>query len=546
MIATWMAYTTLVTACAAAAAWGVEQLMAARGRARRTPWFVALVASAVIPVLVAIRPAAVRTESALEGPMMAATSVLVAAAGEGWSVDRWLLLGWGMGSAALLAAFGWSFVQLWRIARVARAITMEGEVVALTPNTGPGARCFGTPRIVVPARLASLDAAQRALLIAHEREHLRAGDPQVLLASLVALALTPWNPALWVIARRLRTSIELDCDARVLAAGAEVRTYGELLLTVAARRPPRLATYLAFAAAPSSLERRIRAMTSRQSLGIPRTLCAGAVVVAAVVTACDTRRPPPLAPVATYTVDEEGGVRKTATTGAAADSLRKKIAGEVRALATGEVRVRMPAPGLTGTDRDPLVMVYDARGSLVLSGRLAARGANGLPSVDSLPFPREAIESVEVVKSGALLPPDAKGGLIRVTLKESASLPAKQRQPAMLRRRSAQSGDSLAATSLLLRSHEAPPGDTSGRGAIEALPAKAPSSAPGPMLIVLDSQGREIWRRIAPAGETLRGSLPFSDDAIDRVEVRKRRLSQWPEGEIVITLKEGAKLGRER
>ena len=55
-------------------------------------------------------------------------------------------------------------------------------------------------------------------------------------AAAWAVALFPWNPALWLIVKRLRLAIEIDCDARVLAGRrSDVRDYGMLLLTVGSR-----------------------------------------------------------------------------------------------------------------------------------------------------------------------------------------------------------------------------------------------------------------------------------------------------------------------
>jgi bla regulator protein blaR1 len=62
--------------------------------------------------------------------------------------------------------------------------------------------------------------------------HIAARDPWLLLLALAIVVAAPWNLPLWWELRRLRFAIEVDCDARVVSRGADVRTYGEVLLAV--------------------------------------------------------------------------------------------------------------------------------------------------------------------------------------------------------------------------------------------------------------------------------------------------------------------------
>ena len=523
MIGAWMAYTTLVGGCAAAAALALEPLAAARGLPRRVVWGVALAVSLLVPLAVAIRPVGAGGELSnsqlLPSVGGSATVPLPADSSIDW--DRWLLALWGVASLGVLACLTTSAVALWRSTARGRSTVLDGARVALTTDTGPGALGFGATRIVLPEALMSLDPARRALLVRHEREHVRAGDPHLLLASLVVLALLPWNPALWYIARRLRVALELDCDARVLASGGDVRAYGELLLTVAAtRRPPRLAAYLAFAAAPSPLERRIRAMSNaRRSLPPLRQLSLGLAAVAAVVTACETRRPEPVAPVPSFSISNGKAAPAQATSTAASDSAKRQLGTEIRE--------RVPAPALNGDANDPLVIVYDADGNTVLSGRLRARDASGKTILDSIPVPAEQIASVDVIKSGATLPPEARGGLIKVVLKREAG-PFKRQAP---------TGDSR--TVLERRAAE---------------PAAAAAAVPTTQLLVIirDSDGKEIYReQVATAdGKGASGALdklPVDPASIATVDVVKTPADRAAgRGEVRITLKPGQGLTSKR
>ncbi len=517
MIGAWMLYSVVVGACAVAAALALEPVVVARGGARRGPWVAALAVALLVPLAVAIRPAAMPSFIPSSGAPLRAdrigTATLPAAFTLDW--DRWLTIGWGVASLAMLVALCASALQLWRAGRRARAIVLDGTRVALTADTGPGALWFGATRIMLPEWLVSLDAPRRALLVRHEDEHVRAGDPHLLVASLASLALMPWNPALWFIAGRLRVAMELDCDARVLAAGADVHTYGELLLTVAsARRPPRLAAYLAFAASPSPLERRIRAMTStRPALGTMRQLSLGLVALAAVVTACETRRPDPVAPVTSYTVAGGEVTAARTPTGAQADSVRSRM--------STEVRERVAAPTLNGNPNDPLVMIYDAEGTVVLTGRLGAKDAQGRLMIDSLPVPANEIASVDVIKNAALLPPEAKGGLIKVVLKPGSA--AKMRQPM--------------------------PESTSG-GAVRE--RRAESAVKELLVIIMSNDGTPLYRELIPTpngagnGDPL-AKLPVDPSAIATVNVVKPLgATSSQRAELHVTLKAGQGLKAQR
>ena len=132
----------------------------------------------------------------------------------------------------------------------------------VSPAVGPAVVGALAPRVVIPQWALSLDAPARALMLRHEREHIRARDPLLLLGGALATTFAPWNAALWLIVRRLRLAIEIDCDQRVLRASAQRREYGELLLTVGARQSAPLPFATSLAERRPFLERRIRAMTT--------------------------------------------------------------------------------------------------------------------------------------------------------------------------------------------------------------------------------------------------------------------------------------------
>jgi hypothetical protein len=148
-------------------------------------------------------------------------------------LDEPLEITWLLSSLLLIVLAGWSSVQARGRRRRWVPSEMDGVRVLLTDRTGPAVIGLVRRQIVLPRWVMGLSAHERGLILRHETEHVRAGDPALVCAVLLMLIATPWNPLLWVMRRRLQRAIELDCDARVLKARVNARAYGALLLKVA-------------------------------------------------------------------------------------------------------------------------------------------------------------------------------------------------------------------------------------------------------------------------------------------------------------------------
>jgi beta-lactamase regulating signal transducer with metallopeptidase domain len=180
--------------------------------------------------------------------------------------DRWnkpLLAGWFVGSAAVAGILFVAFGRLRALEAEFEQHGVDGVSVAVSRDVGPALFGIGHPRIVVPAWVLDLPATERRIILAHEREHALARDPQTLLGALLFLIVQPWNVALWAMLSRLRLAIEMDCDRRVLGTTADARRYGELLVLVHSRRALAPQPLLSFVQRHSTLERRIRRIASR-------------------------------------------------------------------------------------------------------------------------------------------------------------------------------------------------------------------------------------------------------------------------------------------
>ncbi len=309
MIAHWIAYCAAIGMLLALGGLALERALRAAALPTRWAWLAAMLLTLAIPAAMRALP---RETPPASSSRVAAPA---GAAGERLSpadlplgqasprridlaaLDRPLLLAWGAASGATLLALLAMAAVLRRRRSGWRAAELAGVPVLISRDTGPAVVGLVRSRIVLPEWAADADPEQRALLLEHETEHLRAGDPRLLAVGLAALVLAPWNPAVWWQLRRLRLAMEIDCDARVLRRRGDVRAYGSLLLEVGRRSSGSALAVAAFSEPASFLERRIRIMTMPRERS-PWTRAAGFGVLALglAAAACETPAPTSIAP----------------------------------------------------------------------------------------------------------------------------------------------------------------------------------------------------------------------------------------------------------
>lgn len=126
------------------------------------------------------------------------------------------LLGWALGCLALLALL--IMRQRLFMRSLGRTTAIRDGVRRSANVRGPVLVGLCRPVIVLPAGFESLySVEERAMVLAHEREHLRRGDLLVNALAMIWLCLHWFNPlAYWAVAR-IKFDQDLACDAAVLS-----------------------------------------------------------------------------------------------------------------------------------------------------------------------------------------------------------------------------------------------------------------------------------------------------------------------------------------
>ena len=298
----WMVYAAEVALLLSAAAFFAERAARARRGSSRWIWLTSIMASLAVPLLVSFvvidvlsldLPAAMGRVIPLRSITSPALSPAIWMSGSAGDAAAWRAFDPLVSRAWLAASFLLSVgltasalhLNWWK--RTWRTATLSGAGVYVARDTGPAVVGILRPRIVIPTWIMRASPAQQAMVIAHERSHIEAGDQRLLAVALCVLVCMPWNIPLWWQLRRLRNAIEIDCDARVLTSGHSAADYGEVLLEVGQRQSVFIGAVAAMSERVSFLEQRIRIMTSvpsrwrRISVAILGALSLSIVAVAA-------------------------------------------------------------------------------------------------------------------------------------------------------------------------------------------------------------------------------------------------------------------------
>jgi beta-lactamase regulating signal transducer with metallopeptidase domain/biopolymer transport protein ExbD len=330
----WMVYALAISLLAASAAWLAERGLARLGLPTRWVWLGALFLCVAVPLvgavgarggdsgvtltipavdldltgassapelgspgewwLAVLGDAVARWRHALDQGVAAAASLASGEAGSasGRALGAWLGGLWAVASLALGLLLLVSAARLYaKVRRWPRARVLDRDV-RLSPLLGPATVGLRRPEIVIPVWARDLPARELALVLMHEEEHVRMRDPLLLALGLVAAVACPWNPLLWWQQRRLKDAVEVDCDRRVIAGGAGVSSYGELLVRIGSRSPRGPLPVPTMTGSVSLLGRRLTALKkTRLRRALPGALGTFAASLTLIALACGTEPP---------------------------------------------------------------------------------------------------------------------------------------------------------------------------------------------------------------------------------------------------------------
>ncbi|MBA3404587.1 MAG: M56 family metallopeptidase [Gemmatimonadaceae bacterium] len=357
MIAVLIAYGLVVAALVGIACHLLERLCLASRVLTRAVWMGGILLAVALPATtIGISRAAQTpvTQSGLIAPMVtgvrpAAGTPLrsVTAIDEAVqvlrSLDTPLGVAWGIATVSLLIALAFLARRTRRIVDAGEHASIDAIPVRITASVGPAIVGIFSYYIVVPRWVIDLPDRQRSLIVEHERMHARAFDPLLVWFSALMVAAFPWNIALWSLMRRLRTSIEMDCDNRVLEKTHDVDAYASVLLDVSARfssHPPILSAALTESA--SQLKRRIVEMSS-PGPSISRVRLIAGLLAVAVVSLAATSVPRPHS-----SVDLPGGIGSQSSTGSVKPNLRSRSMASVTVESAAPVSVLVYTTELAG------------------------------------------------------------------------------------------------------------------------------------------------------------------------------------------------------
>jgi beta-lactamase regulating signal transducer with metallopeptidase domain len=268
MILEWMAYAALCAALVGLAARCIDGVFASMHRARRGIWIIAIAISTVIPFALPLRahkPTA--APQSVISDNSAPTAGTVSNAPSSNRTDVIVLTIWALASGAFAVILLLAHRRTTAALDQCRRTTVAGSPAFVSSDFGPAVVGVLRHRVVVPSWTLALPDEEQRLVVAHELEHARSGDPVLAFAGVCAVVVMPWNAALWWQLSRLRLAIELDCDARVVArTTGDAVAYSKLLVSVSERALATRQPVLAMSRSRSALAKRFDALLSRQTL----------------------------------------------------------------------------------------------------------------------------------------------------------------------------------------------------------------------------------------------------------------------------------------
>ena len=139
-----------------------------------------------------------------------------------------------LSGASVMAAYSVAQYGILR-RRLAEAAPLQGEIYFADRIVSPFVMGVFRPRIYLPS---STPMAERRFVVAHERHHIRRGDPLWKLLGYCALCLHWFNPLVWLAFCLAGKDMEMSCDEAVIKRlGEHIRAdYSQALLRLATHK----------------------------------------------------------------------------------------------------------------------------------------------------------------------------------------------------------------------------------------------------------------------------------------------------------------------
>lgn len=140
---------------------------------------------------------------------------------------------WAAGASVMVAYSIAQYLILRR--KLAEAMPLQGEIYLADRISSPFVMGIFQPRIYLPS---STPMNERRFIVAHERHHIRRGDPLWKLLGYAALCLHWFNPLVWLAFCLAGKDMEMSCDEAVIKRlGEHIRAdYSQALLRLATHK----------------------------------------------------------------------------------------------------------------------------------------------------------------------------------------------------------------------------------------------------------------------------------------------------------------------
>ena len=192
---------------------------------RHLIWLMATLAVAALPAILSIPQSAIPAAARIIVPAAIATAAPQVA-----RKLPWLAMIWAAGASIVLARL---IVGILAAARITRSASNVAGILYSDRAATPLTWGFFRPVVILPTYALEWTAAERDLVIRHERAHIARRDWLWQILSSVTTAVFWFHPLMWLADLQLRREAESAVDDCVLATGTIPSDYADRLLDVA-------------------------------------------------------------------------------------------------------------------------------------------------------------------------------------------------------------------------------------------------------------------------------------------------------------------------